>query len=61
LLFCRLLRRDLDELISVMERNPDCSMETFYEQCDSQLCKGIGEEILGEQRDKVKRNIYDAS
>jgi hypothetical protein len=44
-----------------MERNPDCSMETFYEQCDSQLCKGIGKEILGEQRDKVKRNIYDAS
>jgi len=44
-----------------MQHNPDCSMETFYKQCESQLCKGIGEEILEEQRDKAKRNIYDAS
>ncbi len=60
LLFCRLLQRDLDELISVMERNPSCSMETFYELCESRLCEGIGEEISGERKDEEKRNIYDA-
>jgi len=56
LLFYRLFWRDLDELVSVMERGPGYSMETLYEQCESQLYQGIGEE----QRDKEKRNIYDA-
>jgi hypothetical protein len=48
LLFCRLLRRDLGELVSVMERNPGCSMGTFYELCESRLCEGIGKEISKE-------------
>jgi hypothetical protein len=43
-----------------MERNPGYSMETLYELCESWLCEGIGEEISGEQRDKERRNIYDA-
>jgi hypothetical protein len=47
-MYCRLLRRDLGELVLVMERDPSCSMETLYELCESQLCEGIGEEILGE-------------
>jgi hypothetical protein len=59
LLFCRLSRRDLGELVSVMERDHGCSMETFYELCESWLCEGIGEEILGERRDEGRRNIYD--
>ncbi len=45
LLFCKLLQRDLSELISVMEHDLGCSMETLYELCESRLCEGIGEEI----------------
>jgi hypothetical protein len=48
LLFCRLLRKDLGELVSVMEHNLGCSMGTLYELCESQLWEGIGEEISGE-------------
>jgi hypothetical protein len=48
LLFCNLLQKDLGELVSMKERNPSCSMEIFYELCESRLCKGIGEEISGE-------------
>ncbi len=48
LLFCRLLWRDLGELVSVMERDHGCSMETHYELCDPWLCEGIGEEISRE-------------
>jgi hypothetical protein len=42
-----------------MERNPNYSMETFYELCESWLCEGIGEEISGECKDEKKKNIYD--
>ncbi len=56
---CKLLQRDLGELVSVMERDLDYSMKTLHELCESQLCKGIGEEISGERRDEEWRNIYD--
>jgi hypothetical protein len=42
-----------------MERDLDYSMKTLHELCESQLCKGIGEEISGERRDEEWRNIYD--
>ncbi len=48
LLFCRLLWRELSELVSMMEHNPSCSMEIQYGLCESRLCEEIGEEILGE-------------
>jgi hypothetical protein len=35
LLFCRLLWSDLGELVSMMERDHGCSMDTFYELCES--------------------------
>jgi len=35
LLFCRLLWTDLSELVSMMECNHGCSMETFNELCES--------------------------
>ncbi len=57
-LFCKLLWKDLNELISLMEHNPSCSMETLYERCESRLCEGIGEEISRERKDEEKRNIY---
>jgi hypothetical protein len=43
----------------MMEHDHGYSMEAFYEQCESWLWKGIGEEILREQRDEEKINIYD--
>jgi hypothetical protein len=33
----------------------------FIMSCDSRLCKGIGEEISGEQRDEEMTYIYEAS
>jgi len=61
LLFCRLLWRDLGELVLVIEHDHGCSMETLYELCEPWLCEGIGEEISREQRDGEKKNIYDVS
>jgi hypothetical protein len=60
LMFCRLLRKDLGELVLVMERNFGCSMKIFHELCESWFCKGIGKMIFGEQRDEDWMNIYDA-
>jgi hypothetical protein len=34
-----------------MECDPNCSMDTFYELCESRFYKGIGAELLGEQRE----------
>jgi len=59
LLFCRLLWRDLGELVSVMQRDHGCSMEIHYELCESQFYEGIGEEISGERKDTEKKYIYE--
>jgi hypothetical protein len=59
LLFCRLLRKDLGELVSVMEHDHGYLMGILYELCESRLCKGIGEEISGERTDDERKNIYD--
>ncbi len=59
-MFCKLLWRDISELVLVMERDPDCSMEILYELCESWLWEGIGEEISREQRDEEKGSIYNA-
>jgi hypothetical protein len=53
------LQKDLGELVSMMEHDPNCSMETLYALCESWLYKGIDEEISRERRDKERRNIYD--
>ncbi len=50
-----LQRRDFGELVSMMECDSRCSMEIHYELCESQLWKGIGEEISGEQKDEQKK------
>jgi hypothetical protein len=60
LLFCKLLWKDLGEMVSMMEHDLGCSMETHYELCESWLCKGFGEEISREQRDEEKKYIYEA-
>jgi hypothetical protein len=43
-----LLRRDLGELVLVMEHDPNYLMETLYELCESRFYERIGEEISGE-------------
>ncbi len=52
LLFCRLLRRDLGELVLVRKRNPSSSMMTFHVFCDSRLCEGIDRKISRDIRDE---------
>jgi len=59
LLFCRLLRRDLGELVLAMERNLGYSMKILQELCESWFYKGIGRKIFGERRDEEWRGIYD--
>jgi len=59
LLFCKLLQRDLGELVSMMERNSNCSMKTLHGMCESWLCMGIGRKVYGEQMDEDGRNIFD--
>jgi len=61
LLFCKLRRKELDELVYVMQCNPNCSMKTFHELCESQFCKEIGKNIFGERRDEVMRSIFYVS
>jgi hypothetical protein len=41
LLFCRLLRRDLGELVFVMEHNLNCSMKTFHELWNHSFARGL--------------------
>jgi hypothetical protein len=49
LLFCRLLQGDLGELLLVMECDPDCSMKTFHELCESWLVRGLARSFRGSQ------------
>jgi hypothetical protein len=59
LLFYRLLQRELGELVFMMEHNPNCSMKTFHELCESWLCKEIGKKNSGERKDEDGKNIFD--
>jgi hypothetical protein len=59
LLLCRLLRRDLGELVSMMEHNPGYSMKTLHELCESWFCEGIGKKISWERKGENGRNIYN--
>jgi len=52
LLFCRLLWKDLGELVSMMEHNFDYSLKILQKLCESWFCEGIGKKISGEQRDQ---------
>jgi hypothetical protein len=59
LLLCRLWRRELGELVFVMERNPSCSLKILHELCESWFYKEIGKKSSGEQRGEVMRTIFD--
>jgi len=43
----------------VMERNPSCSMKTLHELCELQFYNEIGKKIFEEQKDEVKRSLFD--
>ncbi len=57
LLLCKLLCNGFGELVLVMERDPSCSKDTFYEQCETRFCGRISLEILGEQKKVEKKEI----
>jgi hypothetical protein len=59
LLLCKLWWRELDELVYMMEHNPNCSMKALHELCKSWFYKEIGKKISGERRDEVRRSIFD--
>jgi hypothetical protein len=42
-----------------MEHNPDCSMKTIHELCESRFCEGIGKKIFGERRDGYWRHMCE--
>jgi hypothetical protein len=60
LLFCKLLRRELGELVFGMEHNPSVSMKILHEPCESRFYNEIGRKIYGEQKDEDGRSIFDA-
>jgi hypothetical protein len=43
-----------------MEQNPNCSMKTLHELCESQFYKEIGTKISRERRDEDGRRIFEA-
>jgi hypothetical protein len=54
-LLCRLLQRDLGELVSVMERNPECSMKTLHEHVNHDFARGLARRFLGSERTRIRR------
>ncbi len=44
------------ELVSVIERNPYCSIEIFYGECESQFLEMIGDALSGSRRMWMKKN-----
>ncbi len=43
-----------------MERDPNCSRDIHYEQCQAQFYERIGAEISEEWRKAERRKIYEA-
>ncbi len=61
LLLCTLLWIDLGELVLVMERDHGCSMDIFYELCESWFWWRIGAKLLRERGVMEKIKIYEMS
>ncbi len=61
LLFCRLLWSDLSEVVSVMERDPCCSIDNLYGECESRFLETIGAELSKEWKEVDKQQLYEAS
>jgi len=59
-LLCKLLCNGFGELVSVMERDPSCSKDNIYEQCEVRFYMKIGAKISRERRKVERRKIYEA-
>jgi hypothetical protein len=55
LLLCRLLWSCLGELVSVMERDPCCSIEKLYGECESWFLEKINAKLSTGWRELDKR------
>jgi hypothetical protein len=47
------------ELVSVMERNPCCSIDNFYGECESRNLEMIGAKLSKEQKHVDERKLYE--
>jgi hypothetical protein len=47
------------ELVSVMERNPCCSIDNLYGECESRVLEMIGAKLSKEQKDVDKKKLYE--
>jgi hypothetical protein len=50
---------DFGELVSVMERDPCCSIDNLYGECESWFLEMIGVEFLKEWKDVDKEKAYE--
>ncbi len=46
------------ELVSVMERNPCCSIDNLYGECESRFLKMIGAKLSKERKDVDEKKLY---
>ncbi len=37
----------------MMERNPDCSMKSFHELCESSFCRGLAGRFMGSKGTRI--------
>jgi hypothetical protein len=58
-LFCRLLWSGLGELVSVMERDPYCSIDNLYGECESRFLEMIGAKLSKEWGEVDKEQLYE--
>jgi hypothetical protein len=49
------------ELVSMMERNPCCSIDNLYRECESRFLEMIGVELSREQKDVDEKKLYETS
>jgi hypothetical protein len=43
----------------MMERDPSCSIDNLYEECESRFLETIGAELSKEQRDVDNKKLYE--
>ncbi len=58
-LFCRLLWNALGKLVSVMERDPCCSIEKLHGECQSCFLETISAKLSKEWREVDKEQLYE--
>jgi hypothetical protein len=49
------------ELVSTIKRNPYCSIENFYGECESPFLEMIGDELSRELKDVDEEKLHEVS